>query len=119
MVSVDTIRDPGVNLPELLARVEYDRELLCEVFDIFVAENPLLQHTLRQAIEDYDLRQIRIAARTMKGMFANPSFTPNADSVLRIERMAAKGVTASIPEELARLERATAARNYLHREVMQ
>jgi HPt (histidine-containing phosphotransfer) domain-containing protein len=62
--------DSGVDLPELLARVEYDREFLREIFEVFREEFPVLSVTLNDAAARKDCELIRIAAHTMTGMLA-------------------------------------------------
>jgi HPt (histidine-containing phosphotransfer) domain-containing protein len=97
--------ESGVDFAELLARLEYDRGLLSEVFQIFVEEFPLLHSQLQSAMVDGDLRQVRTTAHTLKGMLASLSFSRASASAFRIERMAAESKPEGIPEELARLGR--------------
>lgn len=108
MVMDERVQESGVDLPELLARVEFDRELLREVFDIFLEEFPRLRGELRHAIDHDDLRTVQESAHTLKGMLASLSFGKASSSALQIERMAAQGVSAGMAEEFARLERSTA-----------
>jgi two-component system, sensor histidine kinase and response regulator len=100
-----TTDDNGVDLPELLARVEYDRDLLREVFEIFKEEFPVLNSTLNDAVAREDCEQIRIAAHTVTGMLANLSFTKATASAMRVSRMARARTIEGIPCEMRRLER--------------
>jgi two-component system sensor histidine kinase/response regulator len=97
--------DSGVDLPELLARVEYDRDFLREVFEIFRQEFPPLNIAMNDAVAREDIEQIRIAAHTMTGMLASLSFTKAAAAAMRIGRMAREHALEGIPDEIARLER--------------
>jgi HPt (histidine-containing phosphotransfer) domain-containing protein len=97
--------ESGVDLAELLARLEYDRELLCEIFELFTEEFPVLQSQLQFAMADGDLTQVRATAHTLKGMFASLSFSRASASAFRIERMAADSRLDGMPEEFARLGR--------------
>ena len=56
-----------VNLPELLARVDYDWELLQEIVDLFMAEFPRLHKQLDAAVSQTDLSQVEKLAHTLKG----------------------------------------------------
>lgn len=96
--------DHGVDFPELLARVEYDRELLSEIFAIFLDNYPPLDLQLSDAVLRGDMKQVRATAHTLKGMLASLSFTRASASALHIEKLAAQEAPASIPEELARLK---------------
>jgi HPt (histidine-containing phosphotransfer) domain-containing protein len=99
----------GVDMPELLARVEYDHELLREVLDIFMEEFPELCRQLRAVVQQGDLEQVRIMAHTLKGMLASMSFGGASACAMRIERLAAQETQLGLMEEVLRLER-TAAR---------
>jgi len=98
-------RESGVDLPELLARLEYDRQLLREVFFIFNKEFPLLQAELTAAVASGDFEKIRTTAHALKGMFASLSFSNASSSAQRIERMATQATLEGISEEVARLDR--------------
>ncbi len=98
--------DSGVNIPELLARVEHDRELLGELLEIFQEEFPVLRGQLSSAIDRSDMPEIKVAAHTLKGMLASLSFYTASACAMQIERIASRGETKGLPEELARLESA-------------
>ena len=97
--------ESSFDLPELLARVEYDRALLREVLEIYVQEFPMLQLQLRDAWERGDLDEVRAAAHTLKEMLASMSFCRASTSAMRIERMAAQWAPEGIAAEMAKLER--------------
>ena len=103
-----------VDLPELLARVEHDVELLREVLAIFTSEFPMLRLELQDALERDDLRGVQETAHTLKGMLLSLSFGGASHCAMRIERMAALGTREGMPQELVLLERsAEAARERL------
>ena len=52
------------------------------------------------------MKEIQVAAHTLKGMLASLSFCKASVCALHIERMAAQGVQNGLLEETARLERA-------------
>jgi HPt (histidine-containing phosphotransfer) domain-containing protein len=98
----------GVDFPDLLARVEYDRDLLREVFGIFVEDYPQLLKQLKDAVLRAEMDRIRIAAHTLKGMLASLSFRAASASAMRIEKLAIANCHQEIVEELVRLELQTA-----------
>ncbi len=62
-----------VNLPEMLGRVENDRELLVELFALFQEELPASREALQSAIRADDLPETANTAHRFKGMLANLS----------------------------------------------
>ena len=100
----DRSSDPFVDLPELLARVDNDRELLCELVKIFKEEFPCLLQSLQEAAARGDMQGVKVTAHALKGMLANVSLTRAAASAACLERMGQQCVTQGLPEELARLE---------------
>jgi two-component system sensor histidine kinase/response regulator len=94
----------SVDLKELLARVEYDRELLDDVFQIFRDEFPKLNLLLKDAAARGDLKQVQTSAHTLKGMLASLSFRSASASAMRIERMAKQSDLTGLLTEMRRLE---------------
>src|ERR1700676_5498905 len=95
--------DRGVDLPELLARMDNDGELLREIFELFKEEFPKSRLLITDAVERGDMPQVQTAAHTLKGMLAGLSIKEASSSAVRIERMARQCAPDGIPEELARL----------------
>ena len=108
MQDLETMQDDWVNLPELMARVENDHELLQEVFEIFKEQFPQMDLALRLALADGNLMQIQNSAHAIKGMLSSLSFTKASISAMHIERMARQGESAGISEELEEMERSVA-----------
>lgn len=77
-----------VDLPDLLVRVENDRELLAELFAMFQKELPSLHDALRHAMDIGDINQTAKAAHTLKGMLANMSIKQGALLAANIEAAA-------------------------------
>jgi HPt (histidine-containing phosphotransfer) domain-containing protein len=94
----------SVDLPELLTRVENDRELLRELLRIVKEELPWLLQSLQEAAARGDNKGVEVTAHTIKGMLANVSFARAAASAACLERLGQQCVTQGLPEELARLE---------------
>ncbi len=88
------LADDRIDIPELLARVEQDRELLEEALAIFKREFPLQLTALRAAGAAGDLPQLAARAHTLKGMLLSMSF---GEAVLKAKQLewTAQGNSAS------------------------
>jgi HPt (histidine-containing phosphotransfer) domain-containing protein len=104
-----TWNDAGIDLSNLLARVEYDHELLSDLLLVFTQEFPPAYRLLKEAAERRDQTQIQIIAHTLKGMLASLSFVRAATLAARIERSSHEPAMEGIEEYLQRLEVETAA----------
>jgi HPt (histidine-containing phosphotransfer) domain-containing protein len=91
----------GFNPQELLARVENDRELLCELLTIFKHEFPRHLKALENAVARKDPAETASISHTLKGMLANLSVTKAAASAARLEQLARAGETASFEQAFA------------------
>jgi HPt (histidine-containing phosphotransfer) domain-containing protein len=100
----DRSPDLSVDLPELLTRVDKDRELLRDLLSIFKEEFPCLLQSLHETVVRGDMKGVEATAHTIKGMLANVSFARAAASAACLERMGQQCVTQGLPEELASLE---------------
>jgi len=95
----------SVNLSELLARVDHDRALLCELLSIFKREFPDQLASLQKAVAGNDAAQAARISHMLKGMLANLAVTKAADSASRLERLARAGEIASLGDALAGFEK--------------
>ena len=95
----------SVNLSELLARVDNDRELLCDLLSIFKREFPDHLQALRNAVSGSDAAQAARVSHALKGMLANLAAAKAADSASRLERLARAGEIASLADALAAFEK--------------
>jgi HPt (histidine-containing phosphotransfer) domain-containing protein len=102
------VHESGVNLPELLARMAYDGELLQEILELFKEEFPKSGLLLRQALERGDLQAVQNEAHNLKGMLAGLSIIEGPRSAMRIERMAIECAPEGILQELGCLVRCVA-----------
>ena len=94
----------GVNLPELLSRVENDWDLLRELAEIFREEFPRYTDALRLAVHDGNLEQARGAAHALKGMLANLAAVRAAAAAGELERLAKSGQQAALAASFAKFE---------------
>jgi HPt (histidine-containing phosphotransfer) domain-containing protein len=95
----------SVNLSELLARVDNDRALLCELLSIFKREFPDHLQALRNAVAGNDADQAARVSHTLKGMLANLAVAKAAASASRLERLARAGEISSLGGALAGFEK--------------
>src|SRR5258708_38492538 len=96
----------SVNLGELLARVDNDRELLCDLLSIFKREFPDQLTSLQTAVAGNDAAQAARVSHTLKGMLANLAVTKAAASASRLERLAPAGGNSSLGDAPATFEKA-------------
>lgn len=90
-----------INLPDLLARVDNDRELLEEIAGIFKEEFPRLRNELQSAVLCDDMAQAEQLAHALKGMLLNLSVDRGAAAAADIERHAKAGDIAQVGKALA------------------
>lgn len=96
--------EKAVNLPELLSRVEGDRELLADLLDMFQTELPGHRETLRRAIGAGDQAETARAAHALKGMLANLSMEKGASLAAAVEIAARNADIQMIEKTFAGLE---------------
>lgn len=109
MQSQTTAREAGIDLQDLMARVDQDLDLLREVFELFEEEFPPLFQTLTDAAHRGEMKQVHFAAHTLKGMLAGLSFTAAASSAKLVEQMAADSNPQDLTSALSRLQNQAAA----------
>ena len=97
-----------VDMPELLACVDNDRELMAELFTLFQEDFPRLQDALHSAVDSGDPLQLGKAAHTLKGMLANLSIKQMAELVANVEAAARAGDALQIRQALAAFDREAA-----------
>ena len=71
----------SVNLPELLDRVDNDRELLRDLLSIFTEEFPRHFCALQEAVAGRDAKRVAVVSHTLKGMLLNLAVTKAAGSL--------------------------------------
>lgn len=109
MHSADALLEKFVNLPDLLARVEDDRELLAELFAMFQEELPRHLSAVHQAISDSNPIDTMKAAHALKGMLANLSMNRAASLAATIEAAARTGDMLGAGETQISLDAETVA----------
>jgi two-component system, sensor histidine kinase and response regulator len=94
-----------LNLPELLLRVENDRDLLRELIEIFKEESPRLLQQLHGHVVRKDMKSVEETSHGLKGMLSGLSAMPAASVAARLERMGREGDFAGLSDELTHLKR--------------
>jgi HPt (histidine-containing phosphotransfer) domain-containing protein len=98
----------AVNLPELLARVDNDRELMCELFGIFKHEFPPLLRLLQESVACGDTKRVETTSHALTGMLSGLSATPAAKLAQRLEQMARAEEMLGLADALKLFEQAVA-----------
>jgi len=94
----------SIDFPELLSRVDNDRELLLDLFAIFKEEFPRHLQGLRDAVSQEDMKQTATVSHMLKGMLSNLAVTRAAKGAGHLEELAHSGEKASLPGALAAFE---------------
>ena len=94
-----------LNLPELLNRVDNDRELLADLLTLFQEDFPRLRDALHTAVESGNPSQVETAAHTLKGMLATLSIKRGAELAAAIEAAARAGIVPEIRQAVAAFDR--------------
>jgi two-component system sensor histidine kinase/response regulator len=96
---------PKIDLAELLSRVDNDLELLRDLALIFKDDFPRHLQVLRQAVGARDLKQVKVASHTIKGMLANLAVTRGAAAAAQLEQLAGNGAEDSLALAMSEFER--------------
>jgi HPt (histidine-containing phosphotransfer) domain-containing protein len=94
----------AVNLEELLIRIEYDRELLCQLLGIFKTEFPRLLDRLQQPVARQDVKKVKVTSHAMKGMRSAISAMQAAVTASRLEEMGRNKQASGLTDTLALFE---------------
>jgi HPt (histidine-containing phosphotransfer) domain-containing protein len=94
-----------IDLAELLARVENDRELMRDLLLIFKEEFPKCQQALHDAVKSLDAKRVASEAHTLKGMLSNLAAHEVAGSAARLEQLGRSGETSEFVEGLATFDK--------------
>jgi HPt (histidine-containing phosphotransfer) domain-containing protein len=95
---------PAVDMPDLLARIDNDRDLLHELLSIFKEDFPRHLQELQDALAKSDLPRVRAASHALKGMLANLAANRAAACAAALEQVAKAGDSASLPASFAAFE---------------
>ena len=97
-------QNSGVNMKELLERVDGDVAFIEELADVFREDYPRQMSTAEACLKAGDAQGLKRAAHGLKGALANLAATHAAALAASLERLAATGDLATAPELLRELE---------------
>ncbi|MBF0489749.1 MAG: Hpt domain-containing protein [Candidatus Omnitrophica bacterium] len=92
--------DDIIDLPDVLERVQDDKELLLELLDIYQEDFVLKREALATAIASKDFVKIKEVAHSMKGASGNISAKRLYATCLQMEQAAKEGNATSMEELL-------------------
>ena len=87
-----------IDLPEVLERVQEDKELLLELFDIFEDDFQKKRQALGAAVAAGDFAKIKEATHSMKGSSGNLSAKSMHATCLQLEQLAKSNSTAGMDD---------------------
>jgi HPt (histidine-containing phosphotransfer) domain-containing protein len=90
--------------PEMLARVDGDRELLAEVIGLFLEDGPMQIEAMRRGLADGDSNAVRRAAHSLAGAAGNFGATDVTASARALEAEALAGNLAASKELFTALQ---------------
>ena len=93
-----------IDMSELLARVEDDRELMRDLLLVFKEEFPRHLQALRDAVSSMDGEKVAVEAHSLKGMLSNLAANPAAAAATRIEQLGRNREASQFPEAFASFE---------------
>jgi HPt (histidine-containing phosphotransfer) domain-containing protein len=102
-MSIDVTRSAALDIDGAVAKLGGDRELLAEMFVIFMEDAPKLVADLRAAAAAGDAPRVRLASHALKGMLAGCGGVCAAEAAERIERTAEHDELANISPLVAGL----------------
>lgn len=79
--------ESAIDFPELLARVDNDRELLLDLMSIFKEDFPRHVRELTDVVAAHDLKKMTVVSHTLKGMLANLAVTRAAAAAAKLEQL--------------------------------
>jgi len=102
--------EEAIDLKEVLERVQDDKELLAELFDIFQQDYDVKRKLIQEVVEKNDFEQLKGLAHSLKGASGNISAKKLHVLFMEMEQMAkaqdlskAAGLLASLDQEYTKL----------------
>jgi HPt (histidine-containing phosphotransfer) domain-containing protein len=93
-----------LNLPELLIRLDNDRELLVELIILFQKKYPVLLLQLQEYIVCKDTFKVESTSHALKGMLSSLSANKAAVLADRLEQLGREGKTCGLADVLMLFE---------------
>jgi two-component system sensor histidine kinase/response regulator len=86
-----TVPEPALDVPDLLARLDGDHELLEELATVFLGDYPARFAAIRSAVEQRDAGALQAAVHALRGSAATFGAPDAADAAERLESMGRRG----------------------------
>jgi HPt (histidine-containing phosphotransfer) domain-containing protein len=96
----DRTAQVAVDLVDLLARVENDHDLLCELIVIFKEDFPPALQTLQESVAREDMKTVELTSHALKGMLSGLSVMQAAATASRLEQLGREGKTLGLTDVL-------------------
>ena len=93
-----------LDLKEVMERVQDDKELLLELFDIFITDYSEKRKLLEKAVATNDIDQVISIGHSLKGATGNISAKLMRGTFAKLESMGKSGSLANAKESLALLD---------------
>jgi HPt (histidine-containing phosphotransfer) domain-containing protein len=90
-----------IDMTELLARVEDDRQLMRDLLLIFKEEFPQHLQALRDAVNSMNGEKVAAEAHALKGMLSNLAANPAAAAAARLEQLGRNREVSKFQEAFA------------------
>jgi len=94
----------SIDLKDVFLRVQDDKELLAELFDIYLEDFVVKRQALADAIAAHDIAKVKEVAHSMKGSSGNISAKPMYAACLQLEVLAKEGKTDGMLEVLTSID---------------
>jgi two-component system sensor histidine kinase/response regulator len=95
---------PVFDVPDVLNRVEDDRELLAELVTLFLEDYPRQLDKLDDALSQNKAHQLELLAHSLKSALANLSAKRAADAARQLETVARSGDLHSATQAIRHLQ---------------
>lgn len=99
-----TEAESPLDVADALSRLDDDRELLCEIIEIFLEDAPLLLDKTRRAVMANDPVGLQRAAHNLKGLAVTLSASDVASAASRLEHMASTRTLVDAAAAVTELE---------------
>jgi HPt (histidine-containing phosphotransfer) domain-containing protein len=87
-----------IDLPDVMERVQDDKELLLELLDIFQEDFQKKRQVLVDAVAAGNIEKVKETAHSIKGSSGNISAKPMHASCLKLEQLAKSGNTTGMSD---------------------
>ncbi len=96
--------DIVLDVPELMERVDHDKDLLGDIVAMFVRESCRLLARIQEAIQNHDAQSLAASAHTLKGAIGNFATRAAHDAAFKLEKLGLDNSLQNAPEVYQTLE---------------